>query len=188
MRHAGQGDLKGALASLMQLKGVGAATASAVLAAGMPDVPFMSDELLLVGTIISALFPAGNCSTLALACTWPRVDGAPSRNGRETYAGSHASVHEHTRMHSQRASVPMLTWRLLQDVIGEKKYTAAAFAQLVEKLKKKLNDGTETAESYEKEIWSAVHGTSQGTKPAKREKNSDSGTAAKVANKRQRRA
>lgn len=87
MRHAGQGDLKGALASLMQLKGVGAATASAVLAAGMPDVPFMSDELLLVGTIISALFPAGNCSTLAFACTSPCVDGTPSRlGGRLTQA------------------------------------------------------------------------------------------------------
>lgn len=52
-RDVGKGDLKSALESMMQLKGVGAATASAVLAAGMPDVPFMSDELLLVCTTVS---------------------------------------------------------------------------------------------------------------------------------------
>lgn len=59
--HAGEGDLKRALASMMQLKGVGAATASAVLAAGMPDVPFMSDELLLVGNIISCRTSCRRC-------------------------------------------------------------------------------------------------------------------------------
>jgi hypothetical protein len=47
------GDWKSALESLTTLKGVGAATASAVLAAGIPDVPFMSDELLMVRADVS---------------------------------------------------------------------------------------------------------------------------------------
>lgn len=46
--RAGDGDIAGGIAELSKLKGIGPATASAVLAAGCPAVPFMSDELLLV--------------------------------------------------------------------------------------------------------------------------------------------
>lgn len=82
--------------------------------------------------------------------------------------------------------VTWLTQEVLQDVIGAKKYTAPAFAQLVEQLKKKLSGGTQTAEEYEKQTWLAAHGASPSTRPAKREKDEDGAVAGKVGNKRQK--
>jgi hypothetical protein len=45
---AAEGDIVAGVVELCKLKGIGPATASAVLAAAMPDVPFMSDELMMV--------------------------------------------------------------------------------------------------------------------------------------------
>lgn len=69
---------------------------------------------------------------------------------------------------------------MLQDVNGEKEYTAAAFAQLVQKLKKKLDDGS-TAEAYEQKVWAAKHAAADA--PLKRSNNSEVGQS---ANKRSR--
>lgn len=45
----GQGQVDKGVEAMSALKGIGPATASAVLAAGLPaEVPFMSDELVLV--------------------------------------------------------------------------------------------------------------------------------------------
>jgi Helix-hairpin-helix motif len=53
--RTGKGELAAALSDLVELKGIGPATASAILAAGLPEVPFMSDELLLVSQMPTAL-------------------------------------------------------------------------------------------------------------------------------------
>lgn len=45
---AAEGNIVAGVVELSKLKGIGAATASAVLAAAIPDVPFMSDELMMV--------------------------------------------------------------------------------------------------------------------------------------------
>eukprot|EP00892_Ulva_mutabilis_P008644 jgi/Ulvmu1/6151/UM028_0007.1 len=46
-KDADADNIKSAMAKLMELKGIGATTASAVLAAVYPKIPFMSDELLM---------------------------------------------------------------------------------------------------------------------------------------------
>jgi hypothetical protein len=77
----------------------------------------------------------------------------------------------------------------VQDVTGSKKYTAAAFAQLVEGLGKKLTASSQTAEAYEMQVWAAKYapGKQEG-KQSKRAKSEDESTASQAGRKKQRKS
>ena len=140
---AEDGDVAAGIACLSKLKGIGPATASAVLAAGLPDVPFMSDELLLV------------CA-LALRCA---------------VLFAEFQVMASVSVRKQCTSIDVYTHvAVVQEICGSKDYTLPAYKRLLDGVSIRLEKMNEevaqqadqaegdqrwTADMLEEAVWAA---------------------------------